>query len=161
MARGNQACGNWSARGLPEADPRHRVTIFQVDNGAGFPGGADPPPDRPPEQGQGIGERDDPVLRDLFLLKRDAAENGVVKRTAVKKKTDAARAAGALAAEIHTRQAAALHLEAALFPDLAAAGLPRCLAVGLHHAAGNGPPGLVGRLEDEEPALAVKDHCSG
>jgi hypothetical protein len=59
--------------------------------------------------------------------------------------------------EVDAHQPAAVDLEPALFADLAAARIPRRLTLLIDLAAGNRPPALVGRLEDEQPSLAVED----
>src|ERR1039458_5769685 len=143
------------------ADPGHLLAIFEIDDCPRFARGIYPPPDGSPEQGQGLGEADDPVLRDLLGLERHAAEAGVVERSAIKQEPSFSTRRSSDLAEIHARQAAAGHVKAALFADLTPARLPRRFPIGLHDAAGNGPARLVGRLDDEEPALAVTDHCAG
>src|SRR6202035_4774159 len=120
-------------------DPGHLLAIFEIDDCPGFARGRYPAPDGSPEQGQGLGEANDPVLRDLLGLEHDAAEAGVVECSAIKQEPDASRAPGPAPPEIHARQAAAVHIKAALFADLTPARLPRRFSIGLHDAAGNGP----------------------
>src|ERR1039458_4370242 len=118
------------------ADPGHLLAIFEIDDCPRFARGIYPPPDGSPEQGQGLGEADDPVLRDLLGLERHAAEAGVVERSAIKQEPDASRAPGPAAAEIHAPREAAGHNHPAHFPALPPARLPRRFSVGLHDAAG-------------------------
>src|SRR5260370_11433747 len=142
-------------------DLRHWVTVLQVDSRRGRARGLHPAPDRPSEQVQGGGQRHEPVLGDLLGLRDDGGEDGVIERAAVEEEPYPARPAWPGPAKVDAGQPRAPHVDAALLPYLAPARVPRRLTVGFHHPAGYGPPGLVGRLQDEEPASVVEDQRSG
>src|SRR6185312_15547514 len=129
-----------------------RTAVLQVDQGPRTPDlgrRPHPPPDRPPEQGEGLG--------DLLGLKLQVGQLLVAHLPAVEQEPDAPRSALPGAAEVHGGQPPAAQLEAGLLPHLALARLPRRLAVRLHHATGDRPAALVGRLEDQQTPAAVID----
>ncbi len=71
---------------------------------------------------------------------------------AVEEEPDAARPAGLRSEEVDADQSSARQHQAGLLAHLTPARLPGRLAVGLHLAAGDRPPGLVGRLHHEDAA---------
>src|ERR1700727_1759413 len=134
------------------ADRGDPAAVFQVDAAATPGRGPNGPADGGPEQGERGVERGQPVLGDLLRLQGDRAEGLVGCLSAVEQVADPGRAALAGGAEVGAGQAATDHVKAAFLVDLAAAGLPRRLPVGLHDAARYGPARLVGRLEDQQAA---------
>jgi len=101
------------------------------------------------------------MLADLLSLQHDGAEAGTAQCAAVEKEPQAAWPARPGPPEVHAGEAAGPHLQAAFLPHLPPAGIPWCLAVGLHDAAGDRPPGLVSRLQYQQPARPVEDQRSG
>ena len=119
-----------------------------------------PQPDGLSQHRQGRAQVRNPVLGDLLRLHHDPGEAGVAERAAVEQVPDTARFARARAAEVHARQpgrVARADVEAAFFGHLTPARVPGRLPVGLHDAAGNRPAGLVGGLQDQQPACPVED----
>src|SRR5215469_4276542 len=143
--------------GAVTADGGHGTAVLEIARPPPADRRPHPPPDGLPEQGQGRAQLGQLVLGDLLGLDHDPGQAGVAERAAVEQVPDAARFPRAGAAEVHAGQPAGGDGEAALLGHLALARFPRRLPVRLHDAAWDRPAGLVGGLQDQQPASPVED----
>src|SRR5207247_10391508 len=105
-----------------------RTAVLQVDQRTWTPDlgrRPHPPPDRPPEQGESLGQRGQARLGDLLGLKLPVGQLLVTHLPAVEQEPDTTRPSLPPSAEVHGGQPPAAHLEAGLLPHLALACLPR------------------------------------
>src|SRR5262245_53565857 len=112
-----------------------------------FVHGPDAAPDRPPQQRQSVGQRQELVFCDLLGLEDYGGEGRVAQRAAIEQEADAAGTALRWQPEVRADQAAGGDVESAFLANLALACLPGRLSVGFHDAARDRPARLIGRLE--------------
>lgn len=139
----------------------YRAAVLQVRQRSTGPCRLHPPPDRSAEQPQCVRQSGQPVIAYFFRLNAERRQPLIADGTAVEQKPHASRPARAPTAKVHARQAATAQFDAALLANLAPTGLPRRLAVCLHHAARYGPPRLIRWLQDQQPVRPVEYQRSG
>src|SRR5690349_10666195 len=98
---------------------------------------------------------------DLAAVDDKLAQPLCLERAAVEQKAHSTRSAALCAEEVDADEATVLHAQAALLERLAPARLPRRLVVRFDLASGDRPVLLVGRLEDQKPAVLVADQGAG
>ena len=141
-------------------DALHLTSVFEIAHLLGLTSGADPASDWSAEQRQSCLDGQDSALGDLLQLDDHRVQHGVIEDPAVEEEAHTAWTARSRVQEVHAHKPASGDIEAALLLGFAPTSLPRRLA-DLDSTAWNRPTAFVGRLQDQQPALAATYERTG
>jgi hypothetical protein len=138
-----------------------RTTILQVDGPDRSEAPGDPAADGPAQQVVRLGGGGPAGIFDLAVLEDERILSGGLDLSAIEQEPDPAGAVRPRMEEVDTHQSTGGDGQPGLFGHLAAASLPRRLAVLLDLATRDRPARLVGGLQHEEPTRVIVQEGTG